>query len=88
MLLTQPYVRATKHYTAETVDWMAVYDATTDRCFYVPAQALGTGRGELRLRLRPARNNQQARVRRAEDYCDLTTAAKSFGELDFEALGP
>src|SRR3954463_5992735 len=35
--LTNGRVRRTKHYTAETIDWIAVYDATTDACYYVPA---------------------------------------------------
>jgi len=25
------------------IDWLAVYDATTGRCFYVPARELGDG---------------------------------------------
>ena len=28
--LTNGRVRATKYYTASTIDWLAVYDATTD----------------------------------------------------------
>ena len=61
-------VRATKHYTSTTVDWPAVYDDTTDRCYYVPASELGDGRALLHLRLAAARNNQRARVRLATDY--------------------
>ena len=34
----------TKRYTATTIDWLAVYDHTTDRCFYLSATELGTGR--------------------------------------------
>jgi hypothetical protein len=30
--LTNGKVRATKYYTAASVEWIAVYDATTDRC--------------------------------------------------------
>jgi hypothetical protein len=63
-------VRATKVYTAATVDWIAVYDATTERCYYVPSAAFD-GHSELTLRLEPARNNQRERVRPAEDYLDL-----------------
>jgi hypothetical protein len=33
--LTNGRVRVTKRYTADTIDWMAVWDATTDRCFYI-----------------------------------------------------
>lgn len=66
--LTNGKVRQTKHYTAETIDWIAVFDATTDRCFYVPASELGGGRSCLTLRLKPTRNGQEIGIRYAEDY--------------------
>ena len=66
--LTNGRVRATKRYTREMIEWLAVYDATTDQVFYVPAEELGEGMHELSLRLLPARNNQQLRIRMADDY--------------------
>src|SRR6266545_3033769 len=39
--LTNGRVRQTKRYTAATIDWLAVYDATTRRCFYIPSAELG-----------------------------------------------
>jgi hypothetical protein len=39
------------------VDWLAVYDVTTDGIFYIPAAELGGGMRELSLRLVPPRNN-------------------------------
>ena len=69
--LTNGRVRATKRYTAATIDWLAVYDCTTDRCYYIPARELGDGRRELRLRVTPTRNNQQAKIRLASNYLDL-----------------
>lgn len=67
--LTKGKVRQTKAYTSKTVDWIAVYDATTDRCYYVASWMLGReGCGGLQLRLVPARNGQSVRIRRAEDY--------------------
>jgi PD-(D/E)XK endonuclease len=68
--LTNGRIRRTQMYTAEMVDWMAVYDQTTDRCYYVPATELGNGRRELSLRLVPARNSQAVGVRYARDYVD------------------
>jgi PD-(D/E)XK endonuclease len=69
--LTAGKIRATKHHNTKTVDWIAVYDATTDHCYYVASWILGTeGINDLRLRLLPARNGQLLRVRRAEDYLD------------------
>jgi hypothetical protein len=69
--LTNGKVRATKRYTAATVDWLAAYDAVTQRCFYVPASLLGAGMSYLTLRLDPARNNQQAGIHRADDFLTI-----------------
>lgn len=53
------------------VDWIAVYDLTSDCCYYVPSRILGTdGRSALHLRLVPTGNGQSLRIRRAEDYLD------------------
>lgn len=69
--LTRGRVIATKHYTAETVDWMAVYDRTTDECYYVPALELGEGRTHFSLRLAPTLNLQRAGIRFAADHKDF-----------------
>ena len=66
--LTNGRVRQTKRYTAKTIEWLAVYDRTTGRCFYVPAAELGVGRSQLHLRLTPAKNNQRTGIRFADDY--------------------
>jgi len=66
--LTNGRVRHVKRYTARTIDWIAVYDATTDRCFYVCAAELGDGKNILHLRLTTARNSQRRGIRFAEDY--------------------
>jgi hypothetical protein len=68
--LTNGRVRQTKRYTAATIDWLAVYDATMDRCFYIPAADLGSGKNILHLRLLPAKNCQQRGIRFADDYCE------------------
>jgi hypothetical protein len=69
--LTNGRVRHTKHYTSETIDWLGIYDRTTDACFYVKATELGSGRSMLHLRLIPTRNGQSAGIRYADDYRDL-----------------
>jgi hypothetical protein len=69
--LTNGKVRATKYYTAETIDWLAMWDVTLDRCFYVPAVELGAGMSLLTLRLSPSRNNQIRGIRRAERYTTI-----------------
>jgi hypothetical protein len=69
--LTNGRVRRTKRYTAATVDWIAVFDAVTAQCFYVPAEELGEGRAQLTLRLTAPRNGQARRVRWAKDYLEF-----------------
>jgi PD-(D/E)XK endonuclease len=66
--LTNGKVRSRKHYTAETIDWLAVYDVTSERCYYVPASELGNGMNTLTLRLSPTRNGQHQGIRFASDY--------------------
>lgn len=61
--------RNTHKYTASDVDWIAVYDQTTESVYYVPSSELGKGRTELRLRLVPGR--QTKNVRWAQDYTSL-----------------
>ena len=76
--LTNGKVRRTKKYTSATVDWLGVYDRTTDRCYYVSAGVLGSeGRKQLHLRLTPARNGQRSGIRFAEDYVDLAPPQQS-----------
>lgn len=66
--LTNGRIRATKRYTAAAVDWIAVYDATTERCYYVPAKELGEGRSTISLRLAPALSGRRLGIRWATDY--------------------
>jgi hypothetical protein len=68
--LTNGKIRRTKRYTTDTIDLLAVYDATSDRCYYVPASELGSGRAILHLRLQPARNGQRLGTRPIESYLD------------------
>ncbi len=68
--LTNGKIRRTKHYTSTTIDILAVYDVTSDRCYYVPAVELGTGRSTLHLRLTPAKNGQKLGTRPAKNYLD------------------
>jgi Holliday junction resolvase-like predicted endonuclease len=69
--LTNGKIRTTKHYTSHIIDWLAVWDATGDRCYYVRAQELGAGMTELTLRLAPAANRQVRRIRMAAQYADI-----------------
>jgi Holliday junction resolvase-like predicted endonuclease len=69
--LTNGRVIAVKRYTAAMIDWLAVYDRTSDRCYYICADLLGDGMNSVSLRLAPARNRQQKGVRWAADHLEL-----------------
>jgi hypothetical protein len=66
--LTNGKVRATKYYTSAMIEWLALWDATLDRCFYIPADELGDGMSTITLRLGPSMNGQVKRIRPAERY--------------------
>jgi len=69
--LTNGRVRAVKCYTAAMIEWLAVYDATTERCYYIPAAELGEGMYMMHLRLVPPRNNQHRGIRLARSYLEI-----------------
>ena len=54
-------------YGADEVDWIAVFDATTDRCYYVHSSTWA-GLSRPRLRLVPAANGQRRGIRPAEAF--------------------
>jgi PD-(D/E)XK endonuclease len=57
-------------YTKEEVDWIAVYDATTDRCFYLPA-CEWDGQIMVNLRLVPTANGQSKLISYAQNFTHL-----------------
>lgn len=71
-VLTNGKVMRTKHYTPETIDWLAVYNPDEDHGYYVPSTELGpVGRSRISLRLRPTRNGQRVGIRDAAAYQSL-----------------
>ena len=54
-------------YAAHELDWIAVFDLTTDRCYYVHSSTWA-GLARPRLRLIPAANGQRKGTRPAEAY--------------------
>src|SRR5262245_36356055 len=82
--LTNGKVRQTKYYTAATVDWIAVYDKFSDRCYYVPASELGSGRSGFRLRLTEPLNYQRVGIRYASDYLDPEVRKPTMEPAGFE----
>ena len=71
------YVRTT--YSVEEVDAIGIYCEPLNRCFLVPIEEVA-GQSHLHLRLAPARNNQRALVRMAEDY-DLAKMITRYGAV-------
>lgn len=62
--------RATRLYTGRTVDWLAVYDATTTACPYLPAAEFA-GKSRLHIRYVPCTRNRRKDVRMASDFMRL-----------------
>jgi hypothetical protein len=77
--LTNGRIKLVKRYTAGMIEWLAVYDRTTDRCYYIPAAELGDAMNCVSLRLTPARNNQRRRIRYAGDYVELVSDRRQMG---------
>jgi hypothetical protein len=57
-------------YGPDEVDWIAIYEPTTESCFYIPAY-VWAGHHQLALRLKPTLNGQQKRIRWASDFLAL-----------------
>ena len=55
-------------YKQTDLDWIATYDKTTDKVYYVPSKMLGSGRAMISLRLTPSKNGQSKRVILAQDF--------------------
>lgn len=56
-------------YCQNDIDWLAVYDLTTDRCYFIPSTMLGDkGRASINLRLTPTKNKQKKLILWAKDF--------------------
>ena len=64
-LTPRGYVRSC--YSAEEIDFVAVYCGGNDECYLLPIETV-EGRRHIQLRLAPARNGQRAHVNLASDY--------------------
>lgn len=70
-------------YRPEEIDWIAVYDATTSRCYYVHS-SVWAGLTRPTLRLAPAANGQRKGIRPADQFlypelhrCDAASGRQS-----------
>ncbi len=61
--------RSYYRYRQNDLDYIAVYDKVTDKCYYVHSSYLGNqGRGSLSMRTTPARNGQKEKTFNSEDF--------------------
>ncbi|MCL5784289.1 MAG: group I intron-associated PD-(D/E)XK endonuclease [Patescibacteria group bacterium] len=59
-------------YKSTDLDYLAVYDKITDKCYYIEHSYLGSkGRGSLSLRVSETRNKQKKNVYFAKDFVDF-----------------
>jgi PD-(D/E)XK endonuclease len=56
-----------RYYTDEEIDAVAAYCGDLERCLFVPLDQF-SGRGDLQLRVAPARNNQRLGINWADDF--------------------
>ena len=56
-------------YKQDDLDYLAIYDKITEKCYYVECSYLGkNGRGSLNLRTKIAKNGQKKKIFNAEDF--------------------
>lgn len=58
-------------YKQEDLDYIAVYDKITDKCYYIKCSYLGKGRGSLSLRTTKTKNGQVKGILKAEDFTNF-----------------
>jgi hypothetical protein len=71
------YVRTT--YSANEVDAIAAYCQALEQCVFLPIEEVA-GLSVVHLRLRPAKNNQKAMIKMADDY-DLDKMVARLGAV-------
>ena len=64
--------RSYYRYKQKDIDYMAVYDKITDRCYYVGNEYLGEdGRGVIHLRISDTKNKQKKNILFARDFVNF-----------------
>lgn len=64
--------RSYYRYKQRDLDYIAVYDKITDKCYYIDRKHLGeNGRGVLHLRIIDARNGQKKNIYYAKDFLEF-----------------
>ncbi len=55
-------------YSCDDIDWLAIYDLTSQKCYFIPSSMLGEGRNQINLRIKAPVNNQLKKVLWARDF--------------------
>lgn len=58
-------------YTKSDFEYIAVYDKTTNKCYFIPSDYLKNGRSVMHLRITPPKNNQLGKVVYAYNFESL-----------------
>jgi hypothetical protein len=58
-------------YTDKDLDYLAVYDEVSDRCYYINNAHIGKGRASISLRLEEPKNRQKKKILFAKDFTDF-----------------
>lgn len=61
-----------KKYSGTEIDWIAVFDEYTNKCYYIPSEKIGSGeKSAIRLRLIETKNRQEKNVNLASLYEEI-----------------
>lgn len=58
-------------YTSKDIDYIAVYDETINKCFYIKSALLGNGRNSISLRIIESKSGQKKKSLWAKDFSGL-----------------
>lgn len=58
-------------YKQSDLDYIAVYDKLTEKCYYIPSSYLGNGRATISLRFSKTKNGQVKKVLKASGFTDF-----------------
>ncbi len=55
-------------YTSKDLDYLAIYDKVTDKCYYVANNLITNGRSSISLRIEEPKNRQKKKILFASDF--------------------
>lgn len=60
--------RSYYRYQEKDLDYIAVYDKVTNKCYYIKNSYLNKGRASMTLRVAPTKNGQTKKILNAKDF--------------------